>query len=824
MVDTIKLVAPLINTGLGLIARTRLPRTKGDMLLSGLHGNVEIFRDRWGVPHIYADDEHDLFFAQGFVHAQDRLWQMEFNRRLVAGRLSEVLGPTTLDLDRWLRILTMRRVAEYEVRLIDEETRSYLQAYGDGVNAFIERCRLPIEFVLLGYRPEAWVLADTLAWIKMMSWSLSVNWENEILHARLIDKLGAELASELYPPHLGRWPYIIPPGSDYSYIEDLAIERARAARPFSGPSPYEGLGSNNWVLSGSHTTTGKPIFANDMHLTMGIPSIWYENHLVTKVMNVTGVTFPGIPGVVSGHNGRVAWGYTMGFADVQDLFMERLRRTDNGQLQVEYKGEWEDIHPLKEEIRVKEGDSFIEEVIVTRHGPVINSLAPDEMNEQPLALCWTSLEPDTMIQGLFEMMLASNCQEFHQALRHWTSPVQNVVYADTSGNIGYTFAGKIPIRGTGDGHLPVPGWTDEYEWQGYIPFDSLPFLENPPQGYIVTANNRVVSEDFPIRIDIEPISGDRSQRIAEMILDNRNRDGQDKIDLAFVRKMQFDQFSASAKIVARYLGNLPLSPSPEDEALGPIVRTFKEWDGNLSPDSPPAMIYQAFIRKMVRMMVVAKLETSNSNSLESPDKNGSELTQRVMGKGPVPILADVGLHAALWLPWLTNLLDQPDSHWFDLGDGEERNEVMKLALREALDELSEKFGPRIKDWTWGKMHQLNLSHVLANMKVLASFFNRGPFPIGGDQTTIWATGASYHNLNTDRIIGPPFRMIIDLDDLDNSQAILIPGQSGNPASHHYDDQINAWFHADYHPILYNRSHIERESKQILRLIPKKHEP
>ena len=819
MVDIFNLVAPLINAGLGLVARTRLPRTKGDMRLSGLHGSVEIFRDQWGVPHIYANDEQDLFFAQGFVHAQDRLWQMEFNRRLVAGRLSEVLGPVTLDLDRWMRILTMRRVAEFEVQLLNNKASSYLQAYGDGVNAFVERCRLPIEFVLLGYRPEAWIIADTLAWIKMMSWSLSVNWESEILHARLIDKLGAELASELNPPHLGRWPYIIPPGSDYSYIGDVALEHARVARPFSGPSPYEGLGSNNWVLSGSHTTTGKPIFANDMHLTMGIPSIWYENHLVTKDLNVTGVTFPGIPGVVSGHNGHVAWGYTNGFADVQDLFMERLRRADSGQLQVEYNGKWEDIHPLREEIRVKEGDPLIEEVIVTRHGPIINSLAPNEMKEQPLALCWTSLEPDSMIQGLFEMIRATSCQEFHQALRHWTSPVQNVVYADTAGNIGYTFAGKVPIRGTGDGRVPVPGWTDEYEWKGYIPFEDLPHLENPPQGYIITANNRVVSEDYPIRLDIEPISGDRSQRIAEMILDNRTRDGQEKIDLAFVRKMQFDQYSASAKIVARYLGNLPLSQSPEDEALGPIVRMFKEWDGNLSADSPPAMMYEAFIRKMVRLMLSSKLETSKPDGGTLQDKNDSDLTQRVMGKGPVPILADVGLHAELWLPWLTNLLDQPDSHWYDLGNGEKRNDVMQQALRDTLDELSDKFGPRIKDWTWGRIHQLNLSHVMGNMNVLNSFFNRGPYPIGGDQTTIWATGASYHDLNTDRIIGPPFRMIIDLENLENSQAILIPGQSGNPISLHYDDQINAWFKANYHPILYNRSHIERDSKQLLRLVP-----
>ena len=566
-----------------IAAQCRLPQVEGKIRLAALQAPVEVRRDDKGVPHIYASSTLDAFYAQGFIHAQERLWQMEFNRRLVAGRLSEMLGALTLPLDRWMRTLTMRRVAEYEVGLYKATSTTFLQAYADGVNAFINQGPAPIEFKLIRHKPEPWIIADILAWVKMMAWSLSVNWEMELLRAKFIDRFGTELAAELEAPHLERWQYTIPPGSDFSNLDLTALERARTARPFTGPSPYEGLGSNNWVISGARTSTGKPLLANDMHLALGIPAIWFENHLVCDEFDVTGVTFPGIPGVIAGHSKNVAWGFTNGFPDVQDLYVEHLRKTESGKVQAEYNGQWEDVRLFHESIRVKGGESVVEEVVVTRHGPVINKLSPDFIGETPLALRWTALDPDTMVQGVIDMIKARNCTEFHLALNHWSTPCQNVVYADTTGDIAFTWPGKIPQRKNGDGRLPVPGWTDEYEWTGYIPYDCLPHLVNPFQGFIATANNRTFADDYPVDIPIQPINGDRLQRIYELIEINPS------IDIEYIKKMQYDQVSTSAREVLRHIR--ALQPDHRyDVQMKSALNHLLQWDGTLAPDSVAAGI------------------------------------------------------------------------------------------------------------------------------------------------------------------------------------------------------------------------------------------
>jgi penicillin amidase len=832
---------PIAANFLRMLSRTRLPRLDGELRLAGLAKPVRMLRDDWGVPHIYAENLHDLFFAQGFAHAQDRLWQMEFNRRLVAGRLAEILGPIAVDLDRWVRTLTMRRVAEFEVNLLSEEARKLLQAYANGVNLCMLRQRLPIEFTLLRYRPEPWILADTLSWIKMMSWSLSVNWEAELLRAQLVARLGPEQAAELEPGQLKRWPNILPPGLDYTKVGAAALEKAELARPFTGPSPYNGLGSNNWVLSGERATSGKPILANDMHLQLTAPAVWYENHLCAGDIDVTGVTFSGIPGVISGHNGHVAWGFTNGFPDVQDLYIERLRQTETGAIQAEYNGVWENVRRLQETIRIKGEQPVVEDVIITRHGPIINSLAADLAGEEPLALRWTSLEPDTMAHAIFAILKAQNCAEFHQALREWTAPVQNVVYSDTEGSIAYTFPGKIPLRARSSGRLPVPGWSDEYEWIGYVPFNSLPHFNNPDQGYIASANNRVFPDDYPFPIELEPISGDRAQRIAEMILDGGLRSGQEKIDLEFIKKMQFDQVSASARVIQRHLIQVPLSISvhtPETD-LHDALKVLKDWNGSLAVDSTAAAIYEVFIHKIIRLILADKLDPKETGNRSPKTRSGKiRLTERFMGKGPTPLLAEIGLFAERWLPWLQEILADPDSHWFDLGHGENRDDVIRLALQAAIDELKTGLGADMQKWSWGRLHKCTFIHCLGSQPVTAALFNRGPYPTGGDSTTLWAAGAGYEEyvLPASRksspgrakktpppartqLIGPAYRMIVDLGNLRNSVSLLAPGQSGNPASPHYDDQVTAWYRAGYHPMLYDLKDVEQHAIHRLILTP-----
>ena len=792
---------------LKFISRLRSPRISGNLKLPGIHSQIEIRRDRWGIPHIYAADVHDLLFAQGFAHAQDRLWQMDYNRRVVAGRLAEILGPVALPVDRWMRTLTMRRVAEFEAGLLNEETRSLIQSYINVVNAFIQRGPLPLEFVLLRYKPEPWEIADSLSWVKMMAWTLSVNWEAELLRARLIQAVGPEVAAELEPGQLERWYYTVPAGSDYSHIGEAALEPARQARPFSGPSPYQGLGSNNWVIAGSRTTTGRPLLANDMHLTMSIPAIWYENHLSCCDIDATGVSFPGIPFIISGHNGHVAWGYTNGFPDVQDLYMERLRRDKNGAWQAEYNGSWEAVQVLSELIHIKGQPDVVEEVLITRHGPVINSLASELAGEQPLALRWTGLEPNRMTEALVAMWRARSCQEFHLALRKWAVPTQNVVYADTDGNIAYTFPGLIPVRARGNGKVPVPGWTDEYEWIGYVPYDALPHLYNPPQGFIATANNRTVAPDYPIHLDLEPVSGDRQQRITELI------HAVDKIDIPYIQQMQFDQCSPSSRQIADHLRKLAYEGKTVLPQLQTVLDHICTWDGTLSPDGPAPAIYQVFVARLISLMVSKHLDGSAM-------PHGGDLTERFLGKGPNPVLAESGWFSENWLPWLIKQLEDPEkSRWFDLGHSETYQETMRQAILAALEELEIMLGPQIENWSWGKIHSLKFKHVLGNNPALAIFYNRGPFPLGGDSSTIWATGSGFHTINNEFVIGPPYRMIVDLGNLDNSVSLLSPGQSGSPASQHYDDQSAAWFTGQYHPMLYQRSGVEANTLRLLRITP-----
>lgn len=801
MLAAVGALVSLLGAGYYWLLRRPLPQTKGTLRLRGLHAPVEIIRDRWGVPHIYADNACDLMFAQGFVHAQDRLWQMDFNRRLVAGRLSEVLGAVTAPVDCWMRTLSMRRIAEQEVDLVGGEARAELEAYAAGVNARIGQGRLPIEFTLLRYAPEPWGLADSLAWIKMMSWSLSVNWEAELLRAQLIARLGPEQAAQLEPDYVENWPRIAPSDLlNLSNVSGAVLERASAARPFTGPLATAGLGSNNWVIAGSRTTTGKPLLANDMHLLISMPSIWYENHLVGGDLNVTGVTFPGIPGVVAGHNEHVAWGFTNGFPDVQDLYMEHLRRTTDGRVEYEYKGEWLEAQVIPEEIHIKGKATVTQQVIITRHGPIINALAPDLAGEQPLALRWTSLDPAPMISALRAMNRARNCLEFREALRGWIAPIQNTVYADSAGNIGYSFPGRVPIRAKGNGRVPVPGWTGEYEWIGYIPYEELPHLYNPPRGYIVTANNRVTTDDYAYFIGYDHCSGDRAQRITELI------EARDKIDVAYIQQMQFDQVSPTARVIAGYIGQL----ETDDAELLSVVEQMKKWDGSLSANSPEATIYELFAQRMIHLTLADKL---------------GDLTIRYTGKGPTPLLAEGTMFGERSLEWLQKTLAEPASPWFDLGGGETRDDLMRMALRETLDLLKAKLGPNPSDWAWGRVHRLTYTHMLGRARLLDRLFNRGPYPIGGDSNTVWAAGFGHRDLSSLQdvgqagLVGPPFRLIADVGDWRNSVKLLTPGQSGQPGSKHYADQAEAWLTGDYQALLFARADIEREAESILRLTP-----
>jgi penicillin G amidase len=776
------------------LLRQPKPRYAGSLHLKGLSASVEVVRDKWGVPHIYAHNTPDLVLAQGFIHAQERLWQMDFNRRLVAGRLSEILGSISVPMDRWMRTLTMRRVAESEVDLLDGESRLLAERYAEGVNACIQSAPLPLEFRLLKFKPEPWTPADSLSWVKMMAWYLSVNWEAEILRARLIDRLGPETAASLEPAIPHEWVRIIPPGVNYSCIGSTALNRAADSRQFTGPGSHQGVGSNNWVLSGSRTTTGMPILANDMHLGMSAPAIWFENHLVSDDLHVTGISFPGLPLVMAGHNEQLAWGFTNGFPDVQDLYMEHLRQTPEGQTEYEFRGDWLPADVKREEIQVKDADPVIEEVIVTRHGPIINSLIAGEGLESPLALRWNALDKANTFQTLLAMNRASSCDAFREALRGWLYPTQNIVYADRQGNIGYSFPGRIPIRAKGDGAVPAPGWTGEYEWTSYIPYEDLPHLSNPETGYIASANNRVVDEGYPYWVSPDYCTSSRARRIVELI------EEKGVLDVEDIKAMQMDQVSILARETMRSIGEI----ESDDPDLAPIFRMFQNWDGTLSQDSPLGTIYEVFTRYLIVTITTPKL---------------GDLAPRFAGKGPTPILAEGTIFGEHSQEWLLSTLSNPDSPWWNPGDGRGRTELIHEAMHETITHLKKNLGANIGDWRWGKAHSLTFGHTLGSVKPLNRIFNRGPFPLGGDGNTIWASGSNVMNPNDHRIIGPPFRFIADLSSWNKSLGMLVPGQSGHPASEHYDDNIAGFFKGEYHPMLFDRDQVMHQTRSSLRLKP-----
>jgi penicillin G amidase len=812
-------VAGLAGGAYFVLTRRPLPKTKGAVSLHGLHEQVEIVTDRYGVPHLYAQNEDDLYFAQGYVHAQQRLWQMELNRRIGAGRLSEIFGELALEADRFARRLGLHRAAAAVVEQMPAHNHRILEAYARGVNAFIEghRRTLPLEFFLLHFQPGPWTMTDSVQWSKMMGWNLGGNWETEIIRARIVAKLGAERAAKLEAGYDPKHPLIVPPGIEYQGVNLGMLEQYEQLKQLSG----FGLmgGSNNWVVDGTMTTTGSPILCNDPHLGQGAPSIWFECHLVAGDIDVAGVSFPGAPGIVIGHNQHVAWGLTNAVSDVQDLYIEKFNpRNPN---QYEYMGKWEEAQVIREEIIIRGSTPVIEEVRVTRHGPIITHFtpptssptgannagsngsapgAPAAQRELPLALRWVGLEKHDILSAVQKMNRATNWEEFRDGLRDWDNPPQNVVFADTRGNIGYVMAGAIPIRQQGQALLPSPGWSGAYEWTGYIPFEELPQTTNPVQHFIATANNRVVDDAYPYYITNEWLNGYRAQRIRDLLTSKGRLSPSDMADI------QADQYALPAVEIVPHM--LELQPTtPAEQAALDILRT---WNYVLSPDSAGAAIYSAFLWRLERIVFSAMLGDEET------------LLHNYLGVGAT-ILALQNGYASRSKPLLIRLLNERDEGWFAdsvIANGPKTwDAALYSAFHAAIADLRDRLGHNVSKWRYGATHTMTYNHPLGMLKPLDRIFNRGPYPIGGDIDTV-NMGASLINQPEMVITVPSYRQIVDLADLKASLSMHHPGQSGHPASKHYDDFIKPWRNVRYHPMLFERAMIEQNAAGTLHLRPK----
>ena len=768
------------------LLRRSVPSSKGSVRLKGLDSPVEVIRDRWGVPHIYAGSVRDALFAQGYVHAQDRLWHIELARRAASGSLAEVFGSVALDADRLLRRVGLRRAAETEVEQLAEAVSENLDAYAVGVNAFIEgnRNRLPPEFLILRFRPELWTPVDSLAIGKFVGWSLSGNWDTEIVRSWIVERLGPEEAARMEPGYPLGAPLIVPPGAECRGLGAPLLEELRKVQEVVGA---RGGGSNNWAVDGHKSVTGKPLLANDPHLPLQMPCIWYEVHLNGGGLNVTGASLPGVPGVVIGHNDRIAWGITNTMTDGDDLFVERINPANPRQY--DYGGKWVDGDLVREEIRVRgRREPVEEEVLVTGHGPIISPSIPGE--DRALALRTIVAEPSQQAHALLLLGRAGSWEGFREALRQWPAPAQNFVYADVEGNIGYQMAGLVPIRAKGQGLVPSPGWTGEYDWKGFIPFDELPSVLNPPTHYVATANNKIVDDDYPYFLSAEYMDGYRAQRIVEML------EAREKHSLEDFRSIQGDIYSIPGRELVQYL--LSLEPASADAKRA--FNFLRVWDCQLSPDSVAATIVEAFFLQMLRNTVAAKL---------------GPLTDYFVGKEVHPAVPD-SFYLYRSASWLLALMKEAPADWFA---GRSWREVMEQSLEEAVAALRRSLGEDMSRWTWGRVHYAPFEHVLGRVRALRRVFNRGPVPVGGDTNTV--AQASYVGSRPYAVssFAVSYRQIIDLSDFNRSVAILPGGQSGHPASPHYGDMIDAWRRLEYHPLPFDRGEIERQAVGKLMLMP-----
>lgn len=770
-------------------ARRALPPLEGDVRAPGLHGEVEVIRDRWGVPHIYATDVHDLFLAQGWVIASERLFQFDFLARLATGRLSELFSELTLPVDRFVRTVGWNRAGKRVGDAYDDRSLEMAASFGQGFRGWIEAMPAkPVEYQVLDAEPD--VPTDErlpeigAACSVFMAYGLSRNWDHELLRAEIAERLGPEVMRTLFPD-LDTESSLVEAGKEGGADRTALLRDAIL--------PPSGQGSNNWVVDASRTKTGKPLLANDPHLAIAAPSIWFECHLSAPGFHATGVTLPFSPGVIIGHNERIAWGFTNTEGDVMDLYLEKL--SEDG-TQAEHNGSWEPLTIHREEIAVRGHDELeVLEVRETRHGPILDSymvgIADPVIIEggvrRTYSLRWVAAELCIQPSTVFALDTASDWDGFREAVRGWHCPGQNMVYADVDGNIGYQLTGTYPIRRKGDGTVPVPGWTDEYEWEGWVPFDELPRAFNPEDGFLATANNKMHDEGYPHNLGRDFLPPYRARRIAQMICERETHDAE-----SFAR-MQTDTVSLPA---AELLPTL-IAIEPVDDRQKAALAMLAEWDHDVAADSAAGAVYEVW-NKHIALRVLRPLF------------DDEELLTHFYGRRQWT--------NAFQYQVLPNLLAYPTARWWGANGTAARDDALGEALDAALDELTAALGDDMAAWRWGSLHKARFAGRLALIPDLAELFTAGEVEMGGDEQTVnqglFEPGWSY-----DVVVAPSWRQILDLSDWDASVGTHTVGQSGNPASPHFADLVPLWGEGKHHPLPFSREAVERHAEGTLRLGP-----
>ncbi|WP_244877718.1 penicillin acylase family protein [Halobacillus kuroshimensis] len=725
-----------------------LPETEGEIPLQGLTGQVEVLRDENGVPHIEAESLDDLFMAQGYVQAQDRMFQMELARRQASGRLSEVVGEAALEQDRYFRTLGLRRAAEKSLAVYPEETMELLQAFADGVNAYMESEPLSPEFAMMAIDPEPWTPLDSLTIGKYMAFDLGGHWERQAFNYYILDNFPEEEAYELFPAYPEGAPTVL------ADAEGLDVEESLAHAVI----PHEFNGSNNWVVSGSRTASGSPMLADDPHLGMATPSIWYQMDLRAGDYQVSGVIFAGIPGIILGHNKSAAWGVTNVGPDVQQLYMEK-RNPDNPE-EFLYEGRWEQADVIEETIEVKDGSDVQMDVLETRHGPVISEFSEGAEGDTVLSLRWTALDATTELDAILEINQADDWKSFEKGLEKFLAPAQNFVFAGKDGTIAYKANGRIPIYDNPeDALLPLRGWKAEDEWQGYIPFDELPTVINPEEGYVATANNKIVSDDYPYHISHNWAQPYRYTRIAEML------ENHEAVTLADMQDMQMDVKNLQAEEFLPYL--LEHTEAEEDLEKQALLM-LEEWNLEDDRNLPQPLLFHLWMAGIENELY----ESSIPKSIQSLFRGSAQTTDELLRMDR----------------------DGGDSLWMEKAGGSSK--VITTAFETTVRELAEEYGEDPSTWEWGEYHAVEFTHPLSSIGFLDRFLNPGdPYPVSGSRVTVRAAGFNENGLVNH---GASWRFVIDMAESQKGYHVVGPGQSGHFRSAWYHDQLEDWVEGGYH--------------------------
>jgi penicillin amidase len=777
----------LLLAGLALIAgwwmvRRSLPALDGGVRVSGLKSAVMIDRDSWGRPWIRANSVEDLVAAQGYVMAQDRLWQMDLLRRAAAGDLSEIFGDVALDFDRENRTLGMRQAAERASRESSPEIRGLLDSYAQGVNQYIEthQSRLPLEFTLLRYTPSPWTPADTYLISLYMYKTLTSTWKAKLNREWVLQKVGPERALDLFAEDSPLDHFIVgipnglakPPSWNVTARPASKSAGVPAGPPFSA-APWDSaraflgqfeeetselIGSNNFVVSGAHTASGKPLLANDTHLQLGMPALWYVAHLTAPGWNVEGFALPGAPLVIIGHNDRIAWGFTNSNAEVQDVYAETFDPANP--LAYRANGKWATAEIRHETIHVRGKPDVAMDVVVTRHGPVVRRDGASASG-RAYALRWTALEPGGLDFGFPLLGRAKNWDDFIEITRHIAGPGQNTIYADVDGNIGFTIPARIPVRANGNGALPVAGDTDDYEWKGYIPFDELPRVLNPPEGIIATANARTVGPAYKYYVSDRQAGPYRTARLYELL------QGRTGLRPADCNAIQNDIESLPNKFLAGQLVIAARAKPPSEPRLNKLIAGLNGWDARATPDSVETSFIEYTRHALFHNLLSPYLDDEVSKKYELWE--------------PVSVYGEIWWRDKVFLE---NALRNRATAWLPSGFAT-YDDLLLASAAQAVAALEERTGQSDPaSWNWGRLHPLDMMHPLGRSGVLHRVLSIGPYEQGGTIDTVRAMGTGH---------GPAMRFVADLSNFDNSLMEIPTGESGQYSSPNSRDQFPEWF-------------------------------